>query len=411
MAYVRRRGCTCENKKKCKCGAKWGFSVSVGKDPVTGKRKNEYGSGFETRAAAVTAAREIEQQYANGTYVKEVKLSFEMYTKEWLRIYESTGKVKLGTVDVRSATIKRLLKYFKAISLADITRKMYQDMLIDLRDNQRKLHKKPFAYQTIVGTHNVGKMMFDKATELGYIKSNPTDYAVVPKPLKGFEVEDDEEEIPKYLEKEQLAHFLRTVKEYDKDKDYAVFMTLAYTGMRIGELSVLCEEDINFKEGFIRVNKTVYNGKCKASEFKLQKPKTKKSKRTIEIDENLTGILKNQIALQKEKKMAQRNVYYDQHNFVFANTTRNPGYPEHRNYYVRHMRKYLELAGLNKELSPHSLRHTHTSLLAEAGVSLEAIMERLGHKSDETTKSIYLHVTKSVKKEAAHKFSQLMSGL
>lgn len=411
MAYIRRRGCKCENKKRCKCGAKWEFRVSVGKDPVTGKRKNEYGSGYDTRAAAAAAAREIEQQYANGTYVREVKMSFEQYTKEWIKLYESTGKVKLGTVDVRNATIKRLLKYFKTISISDITRKMYQDMLIDLRDNTRKIHKKPFAYQTIVGTHNVGKMMFDKAMELGYIKNNPTDYAVVPKPLKGFEVEEDEEEIPKYLEKEQLARFLNVVKEHDTDKDYAVFMTLAYTGMRIGELSVLCEDDINLKEGYIRVNKTVYNGKCKASEFKLQKPKTRKSKRIIEIDDSLIGVLKNHIAHQREKKMAQRNVYYDKYDFVFANTSRNPGYPEHRNYYVRHMRKYLKLAGLNEELSPHSLRHTHTSLLAEAGVSLEAIMERLGHKSDETTKSIYLHVTKSVKKEAAHKFSQLMSGL
>lgn len=45
------------------------------------------------------------------------------------------------------------------------------------------------------------------------------------------------------------------------------------------------------------------------------------------------------------------------------------------------MRRLLKLAGLNTELTPHSLRHTHTSLLAEGGVSLEQIMERLGHKT------------------------------
>ncbi|WP_427854436.1 tyrosine-type recombinase/integrase [Desulfosporosinus metallidurans] len=45
-------------------------------------------------------------------------------------------------------------------------------------------------------------------------------------------------------------------------------------------------------------------------------------------------------------------------------------------------------------LTPHSLRYTHTSLLAEAGVSLPEIMERLGHKDDETTKFVYLNVTK-----------------
>ncbi|WP_254871007.1 tyrosine-type recombinase/integrase [Bacillus sp. Marseille-Q1617] len=43
------------------------------------------------------------------------------------------------------------------------------------------------------------------------------------------------------------------------------------------------------------------------------------------------------------------------------------------------MRRLLKIAELNLQLTPHSLRHTHTSLLAEAGVSLPQIMERLGH--------------------------------
>lgn len=57
------------------------------------------------------------------------------------------------------------------------------------------------------------------------------------------------------------------------------------------------------------------------------------------------------------------------------------------------MRRILKLAGLNENLTPHSLRHTHTSLFAEAKVSLEQIMERMGHSDDDTTKNVYLHVT------------------
>jgi integrase len=67
----------------------------------------------------------------------------------------------------------------------------------------------------------------------------------------------------------------------------------------------------------------------------------------------------------------------------------------------------LRLAGLNEALTPHSLRHTHTSLLAEAGVGIHEIMERLGHQDDEITKRVYLHVTKTMKKEASQKFSDL----
>ena len=71
----------------------------------------------------------------------------------------------------------------------------------------------------------------------------------------------------------------------------------------------------------------------------------------------------------------------------------------------------LKLAGLNEELTPHSLRHTHTALLAEAGANLEAIMERLGHSDDEVTKRVYLHITKTVKKETSQKFAELMKSL
>ncbi|AJS61610.1 integrase [Paenibacillus sp. IHBB 10380] len=69
------------------------------------------------------------------------------------------------------------------------------------------------------------------------------------------------------------------------------------------------------------------------------------------------------------------------------------------------------MAGLKTNLTPHSLRHTHVSLLAEAGVNLQDIMDRLGHKDDDTAKNVYLHVTKPKKKEASHKFRELMKNL
>lgn len=87
------------------------------------------------------------------------------------------------------------------------------------------------------------------------------------------------------------------------------------------------------------------------------------------------------------------------------------GYPEFIKTIQNRMRRLLLLAGLNRKLTPHSLRHTHTSLLAEAGVGIHEIMERLGHQDDEITKRVYLHVTKNMKKEASQKFGELMRNL
>ncbi|MCG7346127.1 tyrosine-type recombinase/integrase [Sporosarcina sp. ACRSL] len=66
---------------------------------------------------------------------------------------------------------------------------------------------------------------------------------------------------------------------------------------------------------------------------------------------------------------------------------------------------------MNRELTSHSLRHTHTSLLEEAGVALEQIRDRLGHSDDQITKDVYLHATQETKKEASQKFSELMRSL
>ncbi|WP_259343721.1 tyrosine-type recombinase/integrase [Oceanobacillus picturae] len=108
--------------------------------------------------------------------------------------------------------------------------------------------------------------------------------------------------------------------------------------------------------------------------------------------------------------MRYRNNYHDE-GFIFASSDYNPGYPIYIKKVQLRMRRLLKLAGLNENLTPHSLRHTHTSLLAEAKVSLEEIMERMGHSDDHTSKNVYLHVTKEMKKDASQKFGFLMRSI
>jgi integrase len=143
----------------------------------------------------------------------------------------------------------------------------------------------------------------------------------------------------------------------------------------------------------------------------LLTPKTKTSKRTIDVDRIVLDELEKHRAEQNKIRMRYRNTYHDK-GFVFAQQDKeNAGYPAYVKLISIRMGRLLKLAGLNTNLTPHSLRHTHTSLLAEAGVSLEQIMQRLGHSDDETTKNIYLHVTKPKKKEASQKFAELMRGI
>lgn len=192
--------------------------------------------------------------------------------------------------------------------------------------------------------------------------------------------------------------------------DYAIFMTIAYTGMRGGELCALKWNDINCEEKTISITKTYYNPTNNTRKFKLLPPKTKSSIRKIEVDDLVIKELENYQAAQNIIKMKYRDIYYDK-NFVFAKTDRLCGYPRYIKLIEDRMTRLLEISNLTSTLTPHSLRHTHTSLMAQAGVSLFEIMERLGHSDDETTKKVYLHVTKTMKKEASQKFSNLMKSL
>ncbi|MNW64199.1 Tyrosine recombinase XerD [compost metagenome] len=115
--------------------------------------------------------------------------------------------------------------------------------------------------------------------------------------------------------------------------------------------------------------------------------------------------------LRDEERDLNPERYHDE-DFVFAETGDDlPGYPTYIKKIENRMARLLKLAGLNEDLTPHSLRHTHVSLLAQAGVELHEIMDRLGHKDDDTTKHVYLHVTKRKKKEASRKFDELLRGL
>ncbi|MGE7920444.1 tyrosine-type recombinase/integrase [Viridibacillus sp. NPDC093762] len=96
---------------------------------------------------------------------------------------------------------------------------------------------------------------------------------------------------------------------------------------------------------------------------------------------------------------------------MFAKTERQLRYPLVIKMVQLRMVRLLAIAKLNPDLTPSSLRQTHTSFLAEAGVALEQIMDSLGHSDDPITKNVYLHVTKEMKKEASQKFNELMRSL
>lgn len=381
-----------------KRGTTYTYMIDLGKDPITNKRQRISKGGYKTKKECQAALAEIQTQYNQGSYINESEITLKDFIDEWMKLYESTGKVKISTIRVRKHETNNMLLYFKTVKLKDITRKMYQEFLFEMN--------KKFAENTLSGIHGTARSIFKKAVELKYIKEDPTEYAVLPKRQKTVEELEAEHPIPKFFELKELNEFLKTAKKDDDKQVHTIFMTLAYTGMRVGELCALKWKDIDFKNKEISIYKTYYNPTNKTDKYTLLTPKTTTSKRKIFIDDMLIKELKKHKKYQDELKLKIPS--WHKEDFIFTKVLNYPGYPEVIKQIELKMKQIIKNAKLEKSITPHGLRHTHASLLAQAGVSLEEIMERLGHKDDSITRDIYLHVTQDMKKEASSKFMNLM---
>ncbi|MBX9957918.1 site-specific integrase [Peribacillus simplex] len=201
-----------------------------------------------------------------------------------------------------------------------------------------------------------------------------------------------------------MKTFLRITKEQGLYLDYLCFATLAYTGMRLGEMLALKWTDLDFTKKTIRITKTYYNPNNKSIGYQLLTPKTKKSIRTIMIDDGLVALFKAHMREQMKLKMKQRLIYENQ-DFIFAENICHPRVMKQMVLRLQRLMKHLDV---DKHIPPpHSFRHTHTSLLIEAGAGVMEIQERLGHSDINATMNIYAHMTKNPEEKTSHKFSEL----
>lgn len=175
--------------------------------------------------------------------------------------------------------------------------------------------------------------------------------------------------LPVYLNEKEMSEILKVAK--NNMRDYTLILTLAYTGLRVGELSSLKIEDIDFFENFIHVR----SGKGDKD-------------RLIAMDENVIRAIKEY--LQSEK----RN---DGYLFISQKGTRIT-----TTHIERLVKYYAIKAGIKKKVTPHTIRHTFATTLLRNGADIRFIQQILGHSSIATTQ-IYTHVDEDALKEVYEK--------
>ena len=195
---------------------------------------------------------------------------------------------------------------------------------------------------------------------------------------------------------------------------YPIFAVMIETGLRIGEVAGLRWCDIDLEEGIIDVNHTlVYydhrdENHKKGCYFNINTPKTPNSNRQVPM----LDFVKEAFLMEKENQQAiglQCKVVIDGYtDFVFLNRDGGTFCHGSLNKTIRRIIRDCNLEVLEKgeeepvllpHFSCHSLRHTFTTRMCEAGVNVKVIQDTLGHSDIATTLEIYAEVTKGFKKQ------------
>lgn len=367
----------------------WMFKTYLGTD-ANGKQITTTRRNFNTKKEAQLALSRLKVQFEKGEYnkPKEDRYTFNQVFEIWKNNYELT--VKESTfVKVMSQYEFHILpifgsKYIDTISVIDIQN--YANDKVNEFVNYRNL------------ITNISRI-FDYAVNIGLIDANPTKRISIPK--RKISVGDNKKQ--NYYTKIELKQFLDLSRKQQPYYIYAFFQLLAYSGCRKGEILGLQWRSVSFKDNHINIMQTLASGKD--NRLYLEQPKTKHSKRIVSLDKQTMEVLKH---WKKEQRKMMFQLGYNTMNdeqLVFSNI-------ENSFLQVSKPRKWmLQTIHKNnlKEISIHGFRHTHATLLLEAGVSPKVISERLGHSSIQITLDLYSHVTEEMEREVPDIFANAVN--
>ena len=381
------------NIKEYKKDGKTRYHVKgyLGVDPLTGKQKNFDRRNFKTKKVAESAYNRAKIAFEDGEYRQKTnRYTFAEVYNQWFKVYKNT--VKESTyVKTEELFNNHILPAIGEYVLAQIKPYHLQDAVDDW-------HQRLSKYKVI---YNYMKRVFKYALLQEYIKANPTDKVIVPTKKIDYENHKREKD---FYSKPELEHLMTVLKEQETLKWYAVFRLLAYSGIRRGEALALTWDDIDFKTSNLNIDKTVTQGENNT--LILQPPKTDAGIRKIGLDRGTLKILRRWKIEQAELLLGLGFNALQSKQLVFSNEKNNSflALSAFRNAFERICERHdIEMIHI------HGFRHTHASLLFEAGLKMDEVKERLGHEKITTTMDIYTHVTPDRKDKAGEKFAKYMN--
>ena len=364
-------------------------NVYLGVDQVTGKKAKTSVTG-RTRKEAKQKAKHAQDDFiSNGCTVTKVVLvkNYKELADLWLDSYQLTVKPQTF-LDTKRMLYNHLIPVFGTLKLTKLSVSYIQSFINDLSTQ--------LVHYAVV--HSINRRVLQYGVSLQLLPFNPARDIILPKQPKRenaaikFIASDDLKDLLVHMEK--LAF-----RKYSYYLDYVLYSVLLATGCRFGEVVALEWSDIDLENGTISINKN-YSRLLKL----IGTPKSKAGVRTISIDKKTVNMLR----LYKNR---QRQLYLQSgaraSSVVFATPTR-----EYQNLATRQEALDRRCAEISiPRFTFHAFRHTHASLLLNAGISYKELQYRLGHATLAMTMDIYSHLSTDKEKEAVSYFEKAMNSL
>lgn len=292
---------------------------------------------------------------------------------------------KWSEISRRYRTYMKLEKHLSANTIESYMRDLAQfaHFILHRYDVEPKRVEREMIERYMEWIYNRGREKSSQARNLSGIKSfynflllsdiiesSPAEHILPPKAAR---------HLPDTLSVEEIDRIISTIDHSTTKglRDRAILEVLYSCGLRVSELCELKLSDLFFGEGYIRVT-----GKGD-------------KQRLVPI----SGIARDRIQLYLE----QRHTDHRSEESVFLN---NRGTKLTRVMIFTIIKQATKLAGIDKKISPHTLRHSFATHLLEGGADIRQVQELLGHENILTTE-IYTHLDTTHLRETVQKHIQI----
>jgi integrase len=351
----------------------WELKFDTGRDPQTGKRLTQFRSFKGSRREAQQKLTELMAAVTKGAYVSRSSITVGEHVAERIERWEQLGKISGKTAErYRELHANQIAPHLGAILLQELKSSAIERWHATLKIGGRKDGAGGLSALTIRHAHRLLSKALKEAARHDLVVRNVASDEAPPR------VEREEVTILTGQQVRDVVEELRGKPLYTK-----VIISL-FTGMRRAEILGLHWSHVDLDAKMITVREAVEETNAG---LRLKEPKSKAGKRDITLPDIVVDTLRDYRRQQLELRLALGAGKLVDDVLIFARLNGSPESPRVLS------KEWAALAReMNLSVTFHALRHTHASMLIDAGIDIVKISKRLGHANVSTTLDIYSHL-------------------